>query len=362
MSYPIDIKRGAKPNLLFADTEELRHWIEAEANAWRWLTDEATWSDTRRGNDGALRNKVLEALWSPLAELQGLTAPGGTLDDPVVAAATNVLSRAYADGPVPIRDDPAVDGIIAATKEDPSYALGMLAQALGIVVGIESAAAFAGRHAWIAKLPGALAAGLEERLSDLKKGFEKADVELKNRQMNAATAQVLEELRRARRTNGLWVLGLAGAALVWIGLAVYGIGCIHRLTLSTSTQPEWGPETAERAALFLFLMTAFSWGMRWIGRMIKDAWAAGQSAARRYTALKVVLDDTAARLVKNTEKDWDRVRAEIFGDIESNAAKPTTENKKDKDAEPDGNGLDVAKKVVALLKEMQSLAPGSGKH
>ena len=289
-----------------------------------------------------------------------MTAQGGMLDDAVVAAAINVLSRNHADGLVPTRNDPGVEDILAAAGEDPSYALGMLAQTLGIVVESESAQAFAGRQGWLAKLPGALAAGLEDRLNNLKTGFEKAELELKNRQVNTAAAQVLEELGRARRTSGRWVLGLAGIALLWIGLAVYGIVCIHRLTLSTSAQPEWGPETAERAALFLFLMTAFSWKMRWIGRMVQDAWTAGQSAARRYTSLTVVLDDTAGRLVKSTEKDWDRVRAEIFGDIESNAA-TTAKERKEKDNAADGDGLDVAKKVVALLKDMKSLVPGSGK-
>lgn len=226
---------------------------------------------------------------------------------------------------------------------------------MAIPVVNESAAAFAGRQAWIAKLPDALAAGIDERLETLRRSFDKAEEELGKRQMAAATAQVLNELTKARRTSALWVLGLAAAALIWVGLAVWGIGCIHRMTLSTSAQPEWGPEVAERAALFLFLMTAFSWGMRWIGRMIQDAWATGQSAARRYTALKVVLDDTATRLVKDTEKNWDRIRAEVFGDGEASATA------KDKEKDADGDQLDIAKKVVALLKDMQALIPGPGK-
>jgi hypothetical protein len=361
VSFPIKILRGAKPALGFADAVELRRWINAEATFWHWLIDHEFWGNPRLRDDSSLRNKVIEALWSPLAELQGLTAEGETLDDSVADAAYSLLVRAYTDGPVPTRVDPGAESILAAAKEDPPYALGMLAQALGVSVESESAAAFSGRQGWIARLPGALAAGIDKRLDDLRMRFDRANQQLDNRQLAATAARQLSELEMARDVNTWWVFGLAVAALLWIGLATYGIGCVHRLTLSTSTPPEWGPQVAERAALFLFLMTAFSWGMRWIGRMIQDAWAARQSTARRYTALKVVLDDTEARLVKGTEKDWDRVRAEIFGDGEASVVASAKEEKKDKGAETDGDSLDIAKKVVALLKDMQSLVPGSGK-
>lgn len=359
MSFPIEIHRGAKPSLRFANAGELNRWIDAELAAWQWLGDAGNWDAPLKMGNGSLRGKVAEVLLSPLTELQGLTSEGEPLSEPTIDTMKSVLDRAYREGPLPTRDDAGAANILAAAKDDAGYALGMLAQALAIPVINESAAAFAGRQGWIAKLPGALAAGIDERLETLRRSFAKAEEELGNRQMATATKQVLNELTKARRTSTSWVLGLAVAALIWVGLAVWGISCIHRMTLSVSAQPEWGPEVAERAALFLFLMTVFSWGMRWIGRMIQDAWAAGQSAARRYTALKVVLDDTAARLVKGTEKDWDRVRAEIFGDGE--ASTPAKDKAIEKEKDADGDQLDVAKKVVALLKDMQALVPGAGK-
>lgn len=361
MSFPLEILRGARPPLRFIDEAALRAWLQDEVKAWAWLNDDSDWEQSKAKENEALRRRVADAQWAGLSELQGLVAEEAALDDALVAATKDALTRAYLEGAVPTRADAGVDAILDAAKINRAHALGMLAQALGIAVENESAAAFAGRQAWLAHQPTALAASIPERLADLNKKFADVEAELDKRRDAAAAKTPLAEFQRARKSNGIWVGGLAVIALLWIAGAIYGVYCIHRLTLPTSATPEWGPEVAERATLFLFLMTIFGWGMRWIGRMIQDAWAAGQSAAKRYTALKVVLDDEAARLVKSTEKDHDRIRAEIFGDTPGAGKSPDKTETKAKDDQETNDNLDVAKKVVALLKDMQSLVPGSGK-
>jgi len=308
-----------------------------------------------------------------LEELKGLAS--GAVEP---EALSEGLTRGYgADSRALAAKDPGAGEILAAARLRPVFALGMLAQALDVPVESQSAAAFAGRQAWLHQSTAALAAAIPERLAELDKQFAAAQHRLVREELKSTTAPLLTELSNARRRNAAWVILLGLATLAWIYAAVMGLERIHELTklpVATGSLPcppapvslhlapaatpciavpenasasAWGwAQWSERLALYLFLMTAFSWGMRWLGRMINDAWSAGQSAARRWVALSVVLADDSRRLVKDSEKDYDRIRCEVFGDKDGGA----------KSDEQDASfSLEQVAKMADLLKKLKEV-------
>lgn len=376
MNFPIKISRGHHSDLYFPNRESLWEWLEKEETAWAWLLEDH-WVTV----DKALVNKTIERQYSAIQELKALTSDIN-LSAEQIERIFYIVKQAHTDISF-IRfclDDHESKSILAATA-NPALALGMLAQALKIPVSEESADTFAGRQAWLANLPNSLLALLPEKLEELDNTIEDSKRAIARKAAKEATENVLTALKKDIIYNRSLIAFLIFISCLWIAGAYIMLNFAHTLTdpsvafnqcmtvesakipycqsmLAQSAHQAWR-QWSERVALYLFIIAAFSWGMRWLGFMILEAWAASQSVAKRWATLNVVMADTAQQLIKSSEADQTRIRQEVFGDTP--ASKPD-EKKDEKKPEPT---LELPNKQLGeladVLKKIRDLFSSAGK-
>lgn len=383
MSFPLTILRGQRAKLEFIDLAALRQWLAAENQAWAWLLDN-DWSDAAH-----LAEQVMARQCAALEQLRGEAEASysGTEADAQAARLRQALQDGYT-GPAAAlcRDDAGVVEILAEAAQAPLRALGMLAQALDVADSADEAPAVAqGRLHWLRIRPERLRAELQvrqqqlaEREQALAQALDELELSQERKAAQVSASHVLRELDQSRRANSRTLFWLAGLMFLWLVLAVLGLwlalvithptppslpaDCLKPGPLNplcqvlaeqakTQVWRQWG----ERLALFAFVMTVFGWGMRWLGGMLQDAWRAGQSAARRWATLSVVLADEKRKLVGNGDADLARIRQEVFGDTP--ASKPD-----EKKPEPT---LELPSKQLGeladVLKKIRDLFSSAGK-
>ena len=383
MSFPLTILRGQRAKLEFIDLAALRQWLAAENQAWAWLLDN-DWSEAAH-----LAEQVMARQCAALEQLRGEAEASysGTEADAQAARLRQALQDGYT-GPAAAlcRDDAGVVEILAEAAQAPLRALGMLAQALDVADSADEAPAVAqGRLHWLRIRPERLRAELQvrqqqlaEREQALAQALDELELSQERKAAQVSASHVLRELDQSRRANSRTLFWLAGLMFLWLVLAVLGLwlalvithptppslpaDCLKPGPLNplcqvlaeqakTQVWRQWG----ERLALFAFVMTVFGWGMRWLGGMLQDAWRAGQSAARRWATLSVVLADEKRKLVGNGDADLARIRQEVFGDTP--ASKPD-----EKKPEPT---LELPSKQLGeladVLKKIRDLFSSAGK-
>lgn len=390
MSFPLTILRGQRAKLEFIDLAALRQWLAAENQAWAWLLDN-DWSEAAN-----VAEQVMARQCAALESLRGEAEASysGTEADAQAARLRQTLQDGYT-GPTAAlcRDDAGVVEILAEAAQAPLKALGMLAQALGLADSANEAQdVVQGRLYWMHMQPERLRAELHARLQQLAEreqalaqqqaqlieGLDELERTQERKAAQLSTSYVLRELDQSRRANSRTLGWLAGLMFLWLVLAVLGLWLALAIThpappslpadclkpgplnplcqvlaeqAKTQVWRQWG----ERLALFAFVMTVFGWGMRWLGGMLQDAWRAGQSAARRWATLSVVLADEKRKLVGNGDADLARIRQEVFGDTP--ASKPD-----EKKPEPT---LELPSKQLGeladVLKKIRDLFSSAGK-
>lgn len=390
MSFPLTILRGQRAKLEFIDLAALRQWLAAENQAWAWLLD-SDWSQAAH-----LAEQVMARQCAALEPLRGEAEASysGAEADAQAARLRQTLQDGYT-GPTAAlcRDDAGVVEILAEAAQAPLKALGMLAQALDVADSADEAQDVAqGRLYWLRAQPERLRAEWQARLqqlaereqalaqqqAQLTEGLDELERTQERKAAQVSASYVLRELDQSRRANSRTLGWLAGLMFLWLVLAVLGLWLALAIThpappslpadclkpgllnplcqvlaeqAKTQVWRQWG----ERLALFAFVMTVFGWGMRWLGGMLQDAWRAGQSAARRWATLSVVLADEKRKLVGNGDADLARIRQEVFGDTP--ASKPD-----EKKPEPT---LELPSKQLGeladVLKKIRDLFSSAGK-
>ncbi len=390
MSFPLTILRGQRAKLEFIDLAALRQWLAAENQAWAWLLDN-DWSDAAN-----VAEQVMARQCAALESLRGEAEASysGAEADAQAARLRQALQDGYT-GPAAAlcRDDAGAVEILAEAVQAPLKALGMLAQALDVADSADEAPAVAqGRLHWLRAQPERLRAEWQARLqqltereqalaqqqAQLTEGLDELERSQERKAAQLSASHVLRELDQSRQANDRTLFWLAVLILAWLALAGWGLQQVLEITHPTppSLPPDClkpGPlnplcqvlaeqaktqvwrQWGERLALFAFVMTVFGWGMRWLGGMLQDAWRAGQSAARRWATLSVVLADEKRKLVGNGDADLARIRQEVFGDAP--ASKPD-----EKKPEP---ALDLPGKqlneLADVLKKFRDLFAAGGK-
>lgn len=395
MSFPLTILRGQRAKLEFIDRAALRQWLEAESQAWAWLLD-GDWTAAM-----ALAEQVMTRQCAALEQLRGEADAhySGAEADAQAARLRQALQDGYAGStPALCRDDAGAGEILAEAARVPLLALGMLAQALALADSADEAPAVAqGRLRWLRAQPELLRAELQVRQQQLAER-EQALAQQQNlltqtldelertqerKEAQISASHVLRELDQARQANARTLGWLAGLMLAWLALAVWGLQQVLAITHPTPpTLPaeclQTGPPSplcqvlaeqaktlvwrqwGERLALFAFVMTVFGWGMRWLGGMLQDSWRAGQSAARRWATLNVVLADEKRKLVGNGDADLARIRQEVFGDAPASKAdeKKTDEKKPEPALELPSKQLG---ELADVLKKIRDIFSSAGK-
>lgn len=413
MSFPLRIERGVKPELRFNNEAALGQWIEQETSAWAWLVNESRWTMAEQSlfaRVAEIQYTPLETLRAlceepaPLApgiiavmqaELEHAYVTGKAMvsTDPGVAdlIENGKSNPAFGLGMLAQAIGVAVENESAEAFAGRQAWLNTLPGALasGISERIETLdrqlkeadselrrkqtnnASYQALQAfksarnrngwWMAGLTALAMAWIFAAGQAAEKIH--ALTTPQSHGSNASTLRQEVNPQESKLLQGKSVDLKTPAMPVHTAAATRQASTVPNVPTNAATisplavepaiaDASWSwPQLTERFTLYLLLITAFGWGLRWIGRFFQDAWSAGQSASRRWLALTVVLDDNASVLFKYDEKGMERIRMEIFDDMPPKS--PAT------DKESQTFSVELLDKLLDAVKKARDIAaPG----